>query len=91
MPHRAAGTRTEPPVSVPMAAGAIPAETATADPPDDPPGDRLRSQGLRTTPNQGFSEEPPYANSSSPVRPMMIAPAASKRSTTGADTAASFR
>ena len=59
MPHRAAGTRTEPPVSVPRAAGAIPAATAAADPPEEPPGDSSRSHGLRTGPDQGFSEEKP--------------------------------
>ena len=38
MPHQAAGSRTEPPVSVPMATGASPAATATPDPLDEPPG-----------------------------------------------------
>src|SRR5215207_9098661 len=38
MPVKAAGWRMEPPVSVPVAAGAMPAATAAADPPDDPPG-----------------------------------------------------
>ena len=38
MPHRAAGWRIEPPVSVPIAHGASPAATAAALPPDDRPG-----------------------------------------------------
>src|SRR5687768_10436391 len=38
MPVKAAGWRIEPPVSVPVAPGAMPAETAAADPPDEPPG-----------------------------------------------------
>ena len=46
-PHRAAGCRMDPPVSEPRATGAIPAATAAADPPDDPPGTRSRSHGLR--------------------------------------------
>ena len=40
MPHQAAGMRTEPPVSVPMAQGAMRAATATAEPAEEPPGVR---------------------------------------------------
>jgi hypothetical protein len=39
-PLKAEGMRTEPPVSLPMPAGASPAATATAVPLDDPPGTR---------------------------------------------------
>ncbi len=39
MPVKAAGWRIEPPVSVPVAAGASRAATLAALPPDDPPGD----------------------------------------------------
>ena len=51
-PHNAAGMRTEPPVSVPSAAGAIPAATATADPEDEPPATRCtaRSAGFQGAP-----------------------------------------
>src|SRR6266699_2187161 len=42
-PQTAAGWRIEPPVSVPMPSGAWYAATAAAEPPDDPPGTRLRS------------------------------------------------
>ena len=38
MPVKAAGWRIEPPVSVPVTPGAIPAATAAAEPPDEPPG-----------------------------------------------------
>src|SRR6266571_3871767 len=38
MPQQAAGTRTEPAVSVPKATSAVPSATATADPLDEPPG-----------------------------------------------------
>ena len=38
MPVKAAGWRIEPPVSVPVAAGARRAETAVDEPPDEPPG-----------------------------------------------------
>ena len=40
IPQKAAGTRIEPEVSVPIAHGTTPAATATADPDDDPPGAR---------------------------------------------------
>ncbi len=52
MPHRAAGMRTEPPVSLPMATGASPAATATAEPDEEPPGTRWvpRSQGFHGVP-----------------------------------------
>jgi hypothetical protein len=62
-PHKAAGTRTEPPVSVPIAIGVIPDATATPDPPDDPPGDVARSQGFLTGPKKWFSLVNPNANS----------------------------
>ncbi len=50
MPHSEAGWRIEPPVSVPVAAGARRAATAAAEPPEEPPGTRSVSQGLRTGP-----------------------------------------
>ena len=90
-PHSAAGTRTEPPVSVPMATGVMPAATAAAEPPEDPPGDVSGSHGLRTGPKWGFSDEKPNANSWRPVRPITTAPAASSRLTTGEDRSASWR
>ena len=49
MPQKLAGWRIEPPVSVPVAAGSRRAATAAAEPPDEPPGTRLSSQGLRVT------------------------------------------
>src|SRR5258708_34139717 len=71
----------EPPVSVPRASAAIPVLTATAEPPDDPPGTRARSHGLRVTLYALFSVEEPIANSSMFVLPTTIAPAASSRAT----------
>ncbi len=44
-PQAADGIRIEPPVSLPTEAYAIPAATDTADPPDDPPGERVGSSG----------------------------------------------
>src|SRR4051812_23388224 len=52
MPQSAAGRRIDPPVSEPSAAKHNPAATATADPPELPPGDRRTSQGLRLVPNE---------------------------------------
>ena len=75
MPHAAAGILIDPPVSVPSAATAIPAATATAEPPLEPPGDREGSCGLRTGPNAESSLVVPYANSCRLVLPMTIAPA----------------
>ena len=50
MPQRAAGIRTEPAVSVPIAATHIPEATAAAEPDDEPPVIRVVSQGLRAGP-----------------------------------------
>jgi hypothetical protein len=43
VPVSAAGCRIEPPVSEPMASGVMPDATATALPPDEPPGMRVGS------------------------------------------------
>src|SRR5438552_12871612 len=60
----------------------MPAATAAALPPDDPPGTRVVSCGLRVGPKAEFSVELPIANSSRLVLPMTTAPAARRRSTT---------
>ena len=74
-PHSAAGWRIEPPVSVPSASGANPAATAADEPPDEPPGTRSGSHGLRVTPNAEFSVDEPIANSSMFVLPSETSPA----------------
>ena len=79
MPQTAAGWRIEPPVSVPIASGASYAATDAAEPPEEPPGTRDRSQGLRVGPNAEFSVEEPIANSSILVLPRMMAPARRSR------------
>src|SRR5690606_24683927 len=81
-PDSAAGWRIEPPVSVPVAAGASRAATAAAEPPDDPPGTRARSQGFLTGPYQLVSLDEPIANSSMFVLPSVTTPAPLRRSTT---------
>ncbi len=50
MPQLLAGTRTDPPVSVPRAKSASPQATAAADPQDDPPGIRPGAAGLSGVP-----------------------------------------
>src|SRR2546429_1147059 len=81
MPQYAAGRRIEPPVSVPSAPRHCAAATATAEPPDDPPGTRSASQGLRVGPNAEFSVDEPMANSSRLVLPTTTAPASASRDT----------
>ena len=45
-PQQLAGILIEPPPSFACAIGTMPAATAAADPPLEPPGERPRSQGL---------------------------------------------
>ena len=75
IPQTAAGCLIDPPVSVPIPSGASNAVTAAAEPPDEPPGTRLRSHGLCDGPNAEFSVEEPIANSSMLVLPRMTTPA----------------
>ena len=49
-PHSLAGMRIDPPPSLAWPIGTIPAATAAADPPLDPPVERVVSQGLRVGP-----------------------------------------
>ena len=81
-PQNAAGWRIEPPVSVAVAAGHKWAATAEADPPDEPPGTSVRSQGFFTGPYQEVSLDDPIANSSILVLPSITMPAAFIFSTT---------
>jgi hypothetical protein len=61
--------------------GTMPAATAAAEPPLEPPGVRSRFQGLRVTPKARGSVKPFSANSGVLVFPMMTAPASSNRCT----------
>src|SRR5665647_1018755 len=76
MPQNAAGQRTEPPVSVPSARSASPAATEAAEPPEEPPGTREISRGLRVGPKAEFSVVVPMPNSSMLVLPLISPPAA---------------
>ena len=79
--QNAAGSRIEPPVSLPSATVASPAATAATLPPELPPGTRRRSHGLTVLPSALFSHELPIANSSRFVFPSGMAPASSNRCT----------
>ena len=74
VPQHAEGIRSEPAVSVPVAAGVIRAASAAAEPPLDPPGDLLRSHGLPT-----WSVVPPTANSCVCRWPSSTMPASDSR------------
>src|SRR5918999_2303811 len=78
-PHAAAGMRIEPPVSVPIDAHAISATIDAADPPDDPPGDRLGSSGCFAAPYAESSFVVPNANSCRLHLPTNTAPASRSR------------
>ncbi len=79
-PQFAAGIRRDPMPSLPRAIGTIPAATAAALPPEDPPAVRERSQGLRETPCTP-SVVPKTHSSGTLVSPTTIAPAARSRAT----------
>ena len=53
-PQKDAGLRSDPPMSEPSASGTIPAASAHAAPPLDPPAERVGSTGLRVTPKTGL-------------------------------------
>src|SRR5215467_14276384 len=89
-PVRLHGMRIEPPASVPSPNGVTPAATEAAAPALEPPGVLPRFHGLRVIPCSGQSPTALQPNSLVVVLPMMIAPAARSRSTTGASAAATF-
>src|SRR5579864_4744396 len=91
MPHSAAGTRTDPPVSVPMPAGANRAATASAVPPLDPPGIRRLSYGFDTAPNTGLLHVTPKASSCRVFLPSNRAPASNSWLATRASQIGVFR
>ena len=83
-PQKPAGTRTDPPVSVPSAKSARPPATAAAEPEDEPPGTNPGAAGFRGVPWNGFSPRIPSETSSVIVLPTTFAPARSRRSTSAA-------
>jgi hypothetical protein len=74
--------RIDPPPSLAPAIGTIPAATAAAAPPDDPPGVCARFHGLRVTPVAFGSVTALVPNSDVAVLPKITSPASSHRCTT---------
>ena len=83
-PQYAEGSRTDPPVSLPVAQLANPLATATPEPEEDPPGTLgyFISQGFHGVPMCSFVPHPPKAHSTVLVLPIAIPPASSSRRTT---------
>src|SRR5687767_6774160 len=73
MPQKSAGCLTDPPVSLPRETIHMPACTATADPPEEPPGTLVSSSAFNTFPYTEFSLVEPIANSSQLQLPMIMA------------------
>ena len=84
LPQKAAGMRTLPAPSVPMDTGPRPAATAAAVPPEEPPGVRDGSHGLRVIPVRGEFVSALHPNSGVVVLPNITAPASRSRATDGA-------
>ena len=80
-PVKDAGIRIEPPPSDAVPNGMIPAATAAAVPPLDPPGVRVVSHGLRVTPWTFVFVKLSVPNSGVDVLPTATAPAALRRAT----------
>src|SRR3954468_7927403 len=80
-PQQPAGMRIEPAPSDPSATPASPAAPAAADPPDEPPDVRVRSHGLRVTPNVTDSVHGVIVSSGTLVLPRITAPAERSRRT----------
>src|SRR5579859_3940586 len=87
-PQNAAGMRTDPAPSVPIDAVHSPADTAAAEPPLEPPADLSRAQGFRVGPATRLTVLALHPCSDVAVLPTTIAPAARRRATAGASSAA---
>src|SRR3954464_6526460 len=87
-PHQPAGSRTEPPMSVPTCRGPYPAAPAAPAPELDPPGFLLRSHGLRVSGWKLDTPEEVMPQSGIVVFENMIAPASRNRAGAGASCAA---
>jgi hypothetical protein len=80
-PVQAAGIRIEPPPSLPCATGTVPDATAALEPPDEPPGVRSVSHGLRVGPLRRGSVTGRIPNSGVLTLPISTKPASRKRLT----------
>src|SRR5712664_2081288 len=84
MPQKCAGTRIDPPPSLPTPPAEHPAAIAAASPPLEPPALRDKSQGLLVLPLTRLSVSYAIKNSGVLVLPITIAPAACSRATSTA-------
>src|SRR3982075_4055409 len=73
--------RIDPPPSLPVQNGTMPAATAAAEPPLDPPGVRSGFHGLRGVPQARVLVKAGVPNSGAAVLPTGTAPAARNRAT----------
>jgi hypothetical protein len=78
--------RTLPAPSVPTESGPMPAATAAAVPPDEPPGVFAGFHGLRVIPVSGELVSPLQPNSGVVVLPRITGPASRRRAAAGAST-----
>src|SRR5699024_5400952 len=83
MQQKAAGIRTLPHQSAPTAHGPIPAATAAAAPPAEPPAVRSGSMGMRVMPVNGLVVTVFHAKSGVVVVPTKIIPSERNRAATG--------
>src|SRR5215469_6509259 len=84
MPQKCAGTRIEPPPSLPIPPVEQPAAMAAASPPLDPPEENSRFQGLLVFPLTKLSVSYAIRNSGVFVLPSKITPALRNRPTSTA-------
>src|SRR5215469_9517207 len=84
MPQKCAGTRIDPPPSLPTPPATHLEAMAAASPPLDPPAERDRSNGFAVRPCSALSVSYDISNSGVLVVPITIAPARFRRSTNGA-------
>ena len=73
----------DPPPSEPVASGTMPAASAAAAPPEDPPGPCAGLNGLAVGPNRALVVLADQANSGRLVLPTTTQPAARRRATKG--------
>src|SRR5208282_3490099 len=87
-PQKRAGTRIDPPPSLPTPPAESPAAIAAASPPLDPPAVRERSHGLFVRPYKRLSVSQAISSSGVLVTPRITAPASRNRPTSGASSTA---
>ena len=90
IPQKCAGTRIDPPPSLPTPPAESPAAIAAASPPLDPPAVRERSQGLLVRPYKRLSVSQAISSSGVLVTPRITTPAARRRLTSGASSFATY-